>query len=150
MTLKHHVIISTVLTTMFTIWFKSWSGGLACFLSGIFIDLDHNLDYLIWKRKLPISYRKLIDFLKDDHDAKLYLFLHSYELLAALWFCIFYLDLNELWLGMAVGLTVHMACDEYYNPLRPLAYFLTYRFSRGFNRRKLFKKGYYGSYHIDD
>ena len=25
------------------------------------------------------SYRKLIDFLKNDHDAKLYLFLHSYE-----------------------------------------------------------------------
>jgi hypothetical protein len=149
MTLKHHVVISTTVTTLFAVWSPSWPGWLACFLSGIFIDVDHNLDYFLWRKELPISYRKLIDFLKNDHDAKLYLFLHSYELLAALWFCIFYFGLNEIWWGMAVGLTVHMACDEYYNPLRPLAYFLIYRCSHKFSRRKLFKKGYYGSYHID-
>ena len=150
MTLKNHVMISTGVTAILSIWMKSWPGLAACFLSGIFIDLDHNLDYFIWRREPPVSYRKLIDFLKNDHDAKLYLFLHSYELLAALWLCIFYFDLNTVWVGMAAGLTVHMACDEIYNPLGPLAYFFTYRVSKGFCRRKLFKKGYFGSYHADD
>jgi len=150
MMLKHHVVISTGVTAIFAIWVKSWPGSLACFLSGIFIDLDHNLDYMLARKELPISYRKLIDFLKNDHDTKLHLFLHSYEMHAVLWICIFTFDLNVIWLGIAVGITTHMICDEFYNPFRPLAYFFTYRFTHGFCRKMLFKKDHIGGYHEDD
>ena len=138
----NHVIISGGVTAAFAYWVQSLPGVIACFLSGIFIDLDHHLDYLIVRKKIPFSYNKLVDYLKNDHKAPIYLFFHSYELLALLWLGIFYLNLDVVWLGIAVGCTTHILCDEFANPLRPLAYFLTYRIWHKFNRKMFFKKGH--------
>ena len=138
----NHVIISGSVTVVFALWAQSWTGAIACFLSGIFIDLDHHFDYFLERKELPLSYKKLLDFLKNDHDSRLYLFLHSYELLFALWAGIYYLHLNEVWLGIALGFTTHILCDEIANPLRPLAYFLTYRIRHKFSRKMFFKKGH--------
>jgi len=139
----HHVIISAGVSSIFALWVKSWGAVCACFLSGIFIDLDHHLDYWLAKKELPLSYKKLLDFCTNDHRTKLYLFLHSYELLFLFWLSIYYFDLNVIWLGIAVGMTIHILCDEVANPLRPLAYFLTYRMKNKFERKHFFKKGYH-------
>ena len=138
----YHVVLSGGVTAVFAIWVQSWNALAACFLGGIFIDLDHHLDYFICRKEIPLSYKKLVDFCRNDHTSKIYLFLHSYELLALLWVCIFIFDLGVIWLGIAVGCTTHLLCDEVANPLRPLAYFLTYRAKNRFHRKSFFKKGY--------
>ena len=139
----HHVMISGGVSTLFAIWVESvWAIG-ACFLSGIFIDLDHHFDYMISRKELPLSYKKLLDFLEKDHSTKLYLFLHSHELLLLFWMAIFYFSLGEVWIGVAVGFTTHILCDEIANPFRPLAYFLTYRIKHQFNRKMLFKESFF-------
>ena len=136
----HHMLISAGVTALFSVWIKNSAGLLACFLSGIFIDLDHHLDYLLIKKELPLSYSKLVHFFNDDDHSKLYLIFHSYELLAILWISIFAFHLNSVWLGVAVGFTTHIMCDEVVNPLRPLSYFLTYRVKHNFSRKMFFKE----------
>ncbi|MBN1870295.1 MAG: hypothetical protein JW847_06970 [Candidatus Omnitrophica bacterium] len=138
----NHVLISAGVTAIFSVWVRSWTAIGACFLSGIFIDLDHHLDYYLAKKKIPFNYKKLDHFCKKEREAKIYLFLHSYEFLALLWVTIFLFKLNVIWIGIAVGCTTHVLCDEVANPLRPLSYFFTYRFLIGFKREYFFKKGY--------
>ena len=139
---KHHVILSTGVSALFAIWIKSKCAIIVCFLSGIFIDLDHHLDYFLARRELPLSYKKLVDFFDNDRGP-IHLYLHSYEMLIMLWFSIYYLSLGNVWVGLAVGLTTHLLCDAIANPFKPIAYFLTYRIKHKFNRKMLFKKEYF-------
>ena len=139
----YHVMVSGGVSAIFAIWVQSFWAISVCFLSGIFIDLDHHLDYVLFRKKIPFRYRDLIDFLENDHASKLYLILHSHELLLLFWISIFYFSLDPIWFGMALGFTTHIICDEIVNPLRPLAYFLTYRVKHKFSRTMLFKENYF-------
>lgn len=136
----NHVIISGGVSAIFAVWARSWGPVCACFLSGIFIDLDHHLDYLIAKKKIPFRYKDLIDFFHNERESRIYLFLHSYEFLFVFWVSIFIFNLNMVWLGAAVGFTTHVFCDEIANPLKPMAYFLVYRAKNRFEREHFFKK----------
>lgn len=139
----HHVIISGGVSAVFALWAQSWGAVVACFLSGIFIDLDHHLDYFIFKKELPLSYKKLVHFLRHEHRSKLFLFLHSYEVLVLIWSAIFLLGLDLVWIGIAIGFTTHILCDEAFNPISPRGYFLTYRAKNRFARKVFFKKGHH-------
>ena len=107
------------------------------------MDLDHHLDYYLAKKEIPFSYKKLVHFLKKERYPKVKLFLHSYEFIFLLWVSILVFRLDLIWVGIAVGFTIHLLCDEFVNPLKPLAYFLTYRIINRFAREHFFKKGYY-------
>ena len=139
----NHAIISGGVSAIFAIWAGSWGAVFACFLSGIFIDLDHHWDYYLAKKKIPFSYKKLVDFLRNDHESKIHLFLHSYESLILFWISIPLFDLNIVWVGVAIGFTTHVLCDEVANPMTPLSYFLIYRIKNRFDRKFLFKKEYH-------
>jgi len=138
-----HVIISAATSGIFWSFIPSWSGTLACFLSGIFLDLDHHFDYYLNKKAIPLSYKKLLSFSEKEKAGKPYLFLHSYELLALFWFSIFYFQWGPLWGGLAVGITVHIIADQLCNPVRPLSYFLLYRIKHEFHRGKLLTEKHY-------
>ena len=139
----YHGLISGAFSIVLLVWFNSWHMALTCFLGGIFIDLDHHIDYFLAKKEIPLSYTKLFNFGAYDKHAKLYLFFHTYEALIFFWLAIYYFHLNDLWLGLAVGLTTHMICDQFANPLRPLGYFLIYRLKHGFERKYILKEDYY-------
>lgn len=132
-----HAVISAGTSAVF--WYATGSvpGAIVCFLSGIFIDLDHHLDYWLNKKELPLDYKKLLYFSEVEKEGKPYLFLHSYELLALLWIAVFYYGLGPVWSGLVLGLSVHMIADQICNPVRPLAYFFIYRLKHGFHRGKL-------------
>lgn len=138
-------MISGGVTAFFAIWIRSWGGIIACFLSGIFIDFDHHLDYWLLNKELPINYKKLVDFFENQRMSHVMIFFHSYEVLSLMWVCVFLFDLNVIWLGIAVGCTTHVLCDEIFNPIKPMAYFLTYRIVNRFQRNHFFKK----KFHID-
>ena len=138
----YHVIVSGGVSAIFALWVKSKMAILACFLGGIFIDLDHHLDYFLVRKELPLSYKKLVNFCEKDQGA-LHLYLHSYELLILMWICIYCFSPADIWVGIAVGFTTHIFCDELANPFRPMAYFLTYRIKHKFNRKMLFKEEHF-------
>jgi len=100
------------------------------------------VDYYLERKELPLSYKKLVEFCNSGDHTKLRLFLHSYELLILLWIGITYFSFGEVWLGIAVGFTTHIICDEIVNPMRPMGYFFTYRIKHNFNRKMIFKTKY--------
>jgi len=71
---------------------------------------------------------------------RLYLVLHSYEILIALWSAIFIFSLSNFWKAIAVGLTQHMILDQITNPISRLGYFFTYRIARGFDKELILKE----------
>jgi len=137
-----HAFVSLGTSALFWLSVKSPLATVVCFLSGVFIDIDHHLDYFIAKRRIPWRYKDLVDYFEDINSGKLYLVLHSYELLFLLWMGIYFLMLNDIWLGLAVGATVHLACDALVNSFRPMTYFMFFRIKNRFDRKRLFTQEY--------
>ncbi len=133
-----HVLASAATSVIFYGLTKSVSGTLTCFLSGIFIDIDHVFDFWIAKRKFLFTYRELYQFFDREKAGKVHLIFHSYELLLTFWAVLFFCHLGMFWLGIAVGCTVHMLFDQWLNPLRPRVYFLLYRIKHGFTKESTF------------
>ena len=131
MMLGKHVIASGLTSAFFLFLTKSWGGAIACFVSGILIDLDHLLDYCIIKKRMCWSLDTLKAFCTDK-TGKIYLVLHSYELMIILWAAMIYLKATGIWLGLLYGMSVHILLDQLTNPIYPLAYFWFYRLKLGF------------------
>lgn len=135
---SYHVVISFGLAAFIYAWFSSLWAGLVCFFAGVFLDIDHIPEYL------TLSTRK--KSLKDFYHSKLanekervYLVLHSYELIFLLWLAIQIFNLNLYWVAIAVSISIHLIFDQIHNPLTcSYTYFFTYRAMKGFNSRELF------------
>jgi len=138
-----HVAASSLISAVFAFFTRSVSGTAVCFLSGIFLDVDHILDYWIAKKKVFFTYKQLENFCGGEKAGKLYLIFHSYEFLILLWLSIVFFKANIVWLGLAVGVTAHLLLDLTANPLRPWVYSLGYRFRHGFSKYYVFPKDYY-------
>ena len=70
---------------------------------------------------------------------KLYLILHSYEIVIIFWAAIYIFSLGKLWQAIALGLTQHIVLDQLTNPMRPFGYFFTYRFLKRFKKEKVLR-----------
>ena len=142
-----HGVISAVLAIGYFSMTKSWMGSWVCFLSGILIDMDHHLDYWIVTKKIPYNYQNLKKFCFIPSQGRVYLILHAYEFLFIVWLAIYYLQLDLVWTGLAVGISVHLFCDQLTNPVKPLFYFLSYRVKHGFDKTQLLTPKYFeGNY----
>jgi hypothetical protein len=137
---SHHAIISAGLSAGLWLWLQSLPAAVACFLSGIFIDVDHYLDYWLVKKEFPWEYRKLSEYCRLRLFDKVYLVFHAHEWLVILWICIYVFDLNAVWLGLALGLTVHLIADVLCNPISPIGYSITYRIMNKFDWKAVRKK----------
>jgi len=141
MTLKQHIIASGITSAYYAYVSHSWLGAAACFLSGIFIDMDHWVDYCWIKKKICWSLKELEDYCyHGNKEDKIFLFLHSYELLLTLWAAAFLFFNDPVWIGLVFGMTVHILLDQIFNGVYPWAYFLFYRAKHGFPHKIFFKK----------
>ncbi len=138
MTLEKHIVLSAATTAVFSVFSPSWAGLAACFLGGVLIELDHFLDYCIIKRTVCFSIKRLEDYCLNEKAGRLYLILHSHELLIAGWIAVSFFRPDPVFLGLLFGVTVHMIFDQLLNPVYPLAYFLTYRAWFGFPKKVFF------------
>lgn len=129
-----HVVVSAATSIAFGCAARSWPAGVACFLSGVFIDLDHILEFWIAKRKICCSPGELLDFCIFLPSERVFLVLHAYELILAAWVAAFYFHASPLWFGALLGVSVHILLDQAVNPVMPLAYFWFYRRRHGFSR----------------
>ena len=141
MTPSKHVVASGITSAGFAFITQSLPGAVACFLSGIFIDLDHLLDFYLIKRKMCWSLRELHDFCLNIKTGKIYLVFHSYELMAVLWISAYFYP-NSIWIGCLFGMSVHLLLDQVSNPIYPWAYFLLYRMQLGFPKKIFFHEDF--------
>jgi len=96
-------------------WLFTGSPGslVVALLVGVLLDLDHLLDYYRW--------------LILDRSNRLWLILHSYELLLPALFISYASDWNPLAIAGTLALLGHLLGDQWANPIRPLGYFFTFR-----------------------
>ena len=103
--------------------------GFVCILGGIFLDLDHLVDYFLFARKRFI----LGDFMKYKYltSGKVYLLLHSWEInLIILALALF--SGSGLLSALFLAMTLHLLIDSLQRE-NSLFYFLIYRVHKGFN-----------------
>jgi len=122
-------------------YFRSAAAAFTCFLGGVLIDADHLFDYYA-NNGFTLKARNIYDACCGATGLKkLYLILHSYELLTIFWMVICVMSLGDLWIALAIGMTQHIVVDTMTNPLNPFGYMLTYRIKKGFKKEYILRNG---------
>ena len=131
MKLAHHAASSAAIAGILYLIFKSWSMSLSCFLSGIFIDLDHFYDYI---REFGFPF-KIKDFFKAAYDSEIsqcILVLHSWELLFPLGMIAWLTNWNPWITGVLLGFSQHIILDMLYNNEGFQSYSFLWRWKHNF------------------
>ncbi len=136
MRIKGHIVSSGVISFMVYLISRSPVNGIVSFLAGVFIDLDHIVDYYL---NYGVNYKlkEVYVTLCESRLDKFYVFLHSFELLVIFWILIFLIPLNNIFCAIAIGFTQHVFLDQIHNPIKPRAYFLAYRIANKFSREAI-------------
>tara|TARA_Y100000294_G_scaffold33395_1_gene28793 strand:+ start:114 stop:572 length:459 start_codon:yes stop_codon:yes gene_type:complete len=145
MKISTHLYTSTLLSGGLYAVTRSPQIALSCFLSGIFIDIDHVFDFLIFSGE-KFSIKNMISWCNESRWEKIVLIFHSYEVLIFLSFIMYYFPGNIL-MGILLGGGLHLVLDQIGNcffgkQLRasPWFYFLTFRVFSGFRKEKLLRQ----------
>lgn len=144
MKLPVHIISSTIISLLLFNVTKSFILLIVTFLSGIFIDLDHFIDYFYTEGKIKIDIKDFFYKCDNFQLKKAFLFLHSYEMIVLLMILTFLYPGNNFILGFTIGYISHLLLDIIYNfslnilkgKDKFLLYFLTYRILKKFEFKK--------------
>lgn len=112
---------------------RSFSASFACFLSGVFLDIDHVIDYWLHEG-INFNIKGLFKWSEDRNWRFLILILHSLEFLVVFWILVSVLKLGPFWFGLAIGFSLHMILDLIYNTktMYGYTYLFSYRVIKGF------------------
>jgi len=112
------------------------------FLGGVFIDIDHVFDFLIFSDD-KISIKNIFLWCDEGKWKKITLIFHSYELYLILALLTYYFPYKAL-IGILFGTGLHLIVDQignrYINKkfcLSVFFYFLIYRIYVGFHKNQL-------------
>lgn len=134
-----HTAVTLTIGSILYNYTHSFAGLLWFLIGGVFVDLDHYIDY-IREHGVSLDLKKVQNIYKYEYMnfKKITLIFHSYELLLLLWLAIFIFNLNIIWTYAAIGLALHLFIDQITNPILPLAYFLWFRILNNFETKKIF------------
>jgi len=121
MNIYKHTAASLAASTLLQLVFRKWQMSIACFLTGVFIDLDHIFDYYM-NHELRENLRYLLHprqffvFLREGYDNakpadKVYKVLHSVELLIPISVLYIFGIWNDIATGMLIGFVLHLVMD---------------------------------------
>ena len=134
-----HLLSSAAVGGIFYLYSNSFFSSSICFLSGVLIDLDHFIDFYLNYKRWPLNLQEFCSNCLEFKFGRLYVFLHSLELIAFVWLLIIILKMNLIWVAVATGITLHIILDIAGNKVEPFSYFLIYRFKKRFEAKLLFK-----------
>jgi hypothetical protein len=139
MKLHHHTAFSITIAGILYMIFKSWGLAIACLVSGIFIDLDHIIDY-IREHGWPF---KIKDFFQVHHKCQfnqIVLVWHGWEWII-LWAAAAWLTGWNPWMtGALIGMSQHMLLDTLYNTSNLFTYSFIWRWKQNFDFDTIFTK----------
>jgi hypothetical protein len=139
MKLHHHTAFSTVISGILYIVFKSWGLAAACFISGIFIDLDHIIDYTR-EHGLPFNIKKFFRVNNKAQYNKILLLWHGWEWLILWGMAAWLTDWNPWITGAFIGFSNHLVLDTFYNSLNLKSYSLLWRWRQDFDFDRIFPR----------
>jgi hypothetical protein len=137
MIVRGHIAVSLVLSGILYGAFQSTGLAVASLASGIFIDLDHLLEYLVTHR-MRFRTKEFLSYFYGRRYRKLFLIFHGWEWLAFLAVLSWLTNWNPWAVGSLIGFGQHMLLDQLYNGPCPLGYFFTWRWMNGFERKAFF------------
>jgi hypothetical protein len=136
MKLHHHTAASTLIAAALYLTCKSWALAGACFISGIFIDLDHILD--VTREHGFSRIHHIFRICNNGQFTRIYLVWHGWEWVllsgAAAWFS----GWNHWVTGMFIGISQHILLDALYNSSGFLSYSLLWRWKKNFEFDAIF------------
>jgi hypothetical protein len=123
---RFHVAASVIASAATCAASQSATMAAVTLVSGIFIDADHLLDYIVLYRP-PYSIRQLTDIYYNNSLTHIFLLLHSWELIGILAIAAMALHWHPVVTGLLIGMGHHLLIDQIFNAPYPLGYFLTFR-----------------------
>ncbi len=142
---SRHIIASLPLGAAVGFFTESLFAGLLCFLTGIFVDIDHIIDYIIHYGLKAFNFkeayrccRNMANPEEEGGIRKLYLFFHAAEFAILLWVGFTFFR-NIYLLSIALGYTGHIILDVAANRIKPSAYFITLRIKNKFSTIKFMR-----------
>ncbi len=144
---SRHVIASAFAGGLLAFFTKSVYAGILCLASGVLVDFDHVIEYIIHHRWKNLSLGNIYHVSEQTNYRnsaegfkKLYLLFHSAEIAILLLIAAVYTK-NIYILAIATGYSLHIILDCIGNPMQNIAYFILWRATKGFETDKLFDDG---------
>jgi len=132
-----HVTISVGSGVILGMLARSWVAGVSCCAVGIFVDLDHFLDFWL-NRGFRLSIKEFLEFIYHGTSRKFFDLLHGYEYIPLLCWLAFQPGFRNLGLGMTVGYVLHILGDQFFNNhLNRWTYFISYRIFHRFESSRV-------------
>jgi hypothetical protein len=107
-------------------------------VSGIFIDADHLIDYVVMQRP-PYSLKRCFDMYYNGRLTHVFLLLHSWDLIAVLALAAMASNWEPVATGLLIGLGHHLLLDQIWNHPYPLGYFFIFRAFSRFSYTRCFR-----------
>lgn len=104
-----------------------------CFFAGILVDVDHYVDY-VRDRGLNFNLKRFFQYSHKIEYERLFILFHGYEYVALLGLVLVLSGYNLLVAAALTGYAQHLIFDQFTNPVKPLAYFITYRLKNSFSK----------------
>jgi hypothetical protein len=135
----HFILAISAGYLVYKIWSRLYTSLVAALIGGVLIDLDHLIDYYI---AFGLNFRldhiiSGFEFLKNE---KIYLFFHAWEYVAIFMILAFFLknkSIKSIFLGLAMGILLHLVVDIYLNGMTYNSYLLTKRIKNNFLIEKI-------------
>ncbi|MBI4846271.1 MAG: hypothetical protein HY810_07355 [Candidatus Omnitrophica bacterium] len=142
---SRHIIASLFAGTTVAFFIKDYFAGIICFIFGVFIDIDHVIEFFIHRGFSCLNIKKIYDFFSIANNErrqpfeKLYLLFHCNEIAILLWVIMIYTN-NYYIMAMSVGYTLHLIMDTKTGSVPAMFYFFLWRMLRGFEVKNFFEK----------
>jgi len=107
---------------------------------GVFIDLDHWLDYWLNIKKIDFDVKEFFRKCNNYELDHFYVLLHSWEILPLFVMLLIISNYNPWIIGVSIGFVEHLILDTLYNDVKLAAYFFTNRFKHGFKSNKIYDR----------
>ena len=134
-----HIAVSFVAAVVTYGFYGEILPAIASFLVGTLVDLDHIIDY-IYAHGKKWDWKKINSAHHERVSGKLYVPLHSYELLILFFLLTLDPSLTPWRVGISLSLLAHFLCDQFFNPGRKFStYFLINRIFHKFDANKVLK-----------
>ncbi|MBW2671964.1 MAG: hypothetical protein JRD89_00945 [Deltaproteobacteria bacterium] len=126
---RYHALVSVALASLFLL-LRQYVAAVSVLVTGILIDVDHEVDYYVVNGKLTLSAYDLSEGLMNHNTYICPLHGWEYPLLLTLMAVS-----RPVLLGASLGWWVHLLLDMVTNSIHPLNLFVTYRILNDFRRK---------------
>lgn len=137
-----HLAYSTAAASILFFTTKSPKIAIGCVASGVFVDLDHLIEYKNYCKD-HWDWEEFSSGIYFDKKATVKVIFHSWEAACVLWSIVLARDgirRKSLLYGIAAGYTLHLVLDQIGNNLNRMGYFELYRWFVDWQQDKLTEK----------